>query len=192
MILATLKKSLLGRAEDWAKAAGASLPADAPLTAPPPKMKADLCLPWPLAMARTARRPPLELARSLAEAVRGLPELESAEASPPGFVNLVLRNSGLCANAKAVTLAPAAYGRDELGPARRCIIEFVSANPTGPLHLASGRGATLGDCLVRILRRLGREVHAECYINDAGKQVGRLGLSLHARRRGQEPPEDGY
>ena len=63
-----------------------------PLPAPPPKMQADLCLPWPLAMAKAARRPPLELARSLAESLAGLAEVESAVASPPGFVNLKLRN----------------------------------------------------------------------------------------------------
>jgi len=192
MILAALRKSLAARAQDWAQAAGAALPAELTLTIPPPKMRADLCLPWPLAMAKAARRPPLELAQSLAESLGGLVEIESAVASPPGFVNLKLRNSVLCANLKAVTLSPAAYGRDEGGPARKVIVEFVSANPTGPLHLASGRGATLGDCLVRILRRLGRQASSEFYVNDAGKQVERLGLSLYARRHGQEPPEKGY
>jgi len=192
MILAALRKSLATRAQDWAKAASAQLPADLPLTIPPPKMQADLCLPWPLAMAKAARKPPLELAQSLAESLDGLAEVESAAPSPPGFVNLKLRNSVLCANLKAVTLSPGAYGRDEGGPARKVLIEFVSANPTGPLHLASGRGATLGDSLARILRRLGRQASSEYYINDAGNQVERLGLSLHARRHGQEPPEQGY
>jgi len=192
MILASLKKSLIIRAEAWAKDAGIQLPADLPLAAPPPHLKCDISLPWPLAMARCAKRPPLELARSLAQACASLPEVESSEPSPPGFVNIRLRNSGLCANLKAVTINPDDYGRDPDGPARKVVIEFVSANPTGPLHLASGRGATLGDCLVRVLRRLGREVSSEYYVNDAGKQVGRLGLSLHARRHGQEPPEKGY
>jgi len=192
MILAALRRSLGARAQAWAKTAGAELPKELPLTVPPPKLHADLCLPWPLAMAKAARQPPLELARTLAESLGGMVEVESAEPSPPGFVNLKLRNSVLCANLKAVTLNPSGYGRDEGGPARKVLIEFVSANPTGPLHLASGRGATLGDCLVRILRRLGRQARAEYYVNDAGKQVERLGLSLHARRHGQEPPEQGY
>jgi arginyl-tRNA synthetase len=192
MILAALKKSLLARAGAWAKAAGVQLPAELPLSVPPPKMQADLCLPWPLAMAKAARQPPLELAKSLAESLGGLVEVESAVPSPPGFVNLTLRNSVLCANLKAVTLSPETYGRDEGGTARKVLIEFVSANPTGPLHLASGRGATLGDSLARILRRLGRQASSEYYVNDAGNQVERLGLSLHARRHGQEPPEQGY
>lgn len=192
MILAALKKSLLAHAEPWAKAAGIALPPDLPLTVPPPKMQADLCLPWPLALAKAARQAPLALAQSLADRLVGLVEVESAAVSPPGFVNLKLRNSALCANLKAVTLSPEAYGRDPDGPTRQVIIEFVSANPTGPLHLASGRGATLGDSLARILRRLGRRVHTEFYVNDAGKQVERLGLSLQARRLGQEPPEKGY
>ncbi|MDD5628320.1 MAG: arginine--tRNA ligase [Elusimicrobia bacterium] len=192
MILAELRESLGARARDWAKAAGAPLPADLPITVPPPKMQADLCLPWPLAMAKAARKPPLELAESLARSLTGLIVLEDARPSPPGFVNLRLSNSALCANLKAVTLSPQDYGRDKGGPARQVLIEFVSANPTGPLHLASGRGATLGDCLVRILRRLGRQASSEYYVNDAGNQVERLGLSLHARRHGQEPPEKGY
>ena len=192
MILAALRRSLASRAGDWAKAAGAELPKDLPITVPPPKMQADLCLPWPLSMAKAAHKPPLELAKSLAETLGGLVEVESAVASPPGFVNLKLRNSVLCANLKAVTLSPGTYGKDEGGPARKVLIEFVSANPTGPLHLASGRGATLGDSLVRILRRLGRQASSEFYVNDAGNQVERLGLSLHARRHGAEPPEKGY
>ncbi|MBI5240438.1 MAG: arginine--tRNA ligase [Elusimicrobia bacterium] len=192
MLLAALRKSLASRAGDWAKAAGAELPKDLPLTIPPLKMQADICLPWPLAMAKAARKPPLELAKSLAESLHGLIEVESAQPSPPGFVNLKLNNSALCANLKAVTLSPQTYGRDEGGPARKVLIEFVSANPTGPLHLASGRGATLGDSLVRILNRLGRQASSEYYVNDAGNQVERLGLSLHARRHGQEPPEKGY
>jgi arginyl-tRNA synthetase len=196
MILAALRKSLASRAQDWAKAAGIELPKDLPLTIPPAKMQADLCLPWPLAMAKAARRPPLGLAQSLAESIGASSELavhvESALPSPPGFINIKLRNSALCANLKAVTLSPGTYGRDEAGPARKVLVEFVSANPTGPLHLASGRGATLGDSLVRILRRLGREASSEFYVNDAGNQVERLGLSLHARRHDQEPPEKGY
>ncbi len=192
MMLAALKESLATRARGWAETAGAALPADLPLTPPPAKMRADLCLPWPLALAKAARKPPLELAKSLAAAVGGLADIESAEPSAPGFVNLRLRNAALCANLKTVTSDPARYGRDEHGPARKVLVEFVSANPTGPLHLASGRGATLGDSLVRILRRLGRQAAAEFYVNDAGKQVERLGLSLHARRHGQEPPEGGY
>ncbi|MFA6003422.1 MAG: arginine--tRNA ligase, partial [Elusimicrobiota bacterium] len=192
MILAAIKKSLTAKAEGWAKSAGVQLPAELQMTAPPAHLKTDLCLPGPLAMAKTAKRPPMELAKGLAEACAGLPEVESAQASAPGFVNIKLRNSALCANLKAITLDPKIYGRDEGAAPRKILIEFVSANPTGPLHLASGRGATLGDCLVRIFRRLGRDASAEFYVNDAGKQVGRLGQSLHARRHGNEPPEDGY
>ncbi len=192
MMLAALKESLATRARGWAETAGAALPADLPLTVPPPKLQADLCLPWPLAMAKAARKPPLELAKSLAESLGGLAELESASASPPGFVNLKLSRAALNGNLVKIVSNPTDYGQDSAGPARAVLIEFVSANPTGPLHLASGRGATLGDSLVRILRRLGRKAAAEYYVNDAGRQVERLGLSLYARRRGQEPPEDGY
>ncbi len=192
MILAALKKSLLARAEPWAKAAGLSLPVDPPIAAPPSGIKADLCLPWPLALAKAAKRPPLAIAQELAEKFTGMVEIDEATASPPGFVNLRLSTAALVANLKAITIAPASYGKDSSVSKKKILIEFVSANPTGPLHLASGRGASLGDSLVRILKRLGRDVAAEYYVNDAGKQVTRLGLSLHARRHGLQPPEDGY
>jgi arginyl-tRNA synthetase len=197
MIVARLRRTLAAKAADWAKAEGLALPAALPMAPAPPHVKADLSLPWPLAVAKSAKRNPLELAKSLAAALSADPEIESATASPPGFVNVTVRGSALAANLKAITLSPKLYGKEEGGITKKTIIEFVSANPTGPLHMASGRGATLGDSLVRIMRRLGRTVAAEYYVNDGGDRTILLGESILARYKqsqGQEAqvPEKGY
>jgi arginyl-tRNA synthetase len=197
MIIARLRRDLIRKADAWAKTQGLTLPDALPLAPAPPHVKADISLPWPLALAKTAKKNPLELAKSLALALSEIPEVESAMPSPPGFVNLVLRNTALVANLKAITLSPQAYGREDEGTKAKTLIEFVSANPTGPLHMASGRGATLGDSLVRILRRLGRTVAAEYYVNDGGDRVILLGESILARYKqslGEDAkvPEKGY
>lgn len=197
MIVARLRQTLAVRAAAWAKAQAVTLPDALPLVPAPPHVKADLSLPWPLAIAKAAKRNPLDLAKSLAEALAEVPEVETATASAPGFVNLLIRNSALVANLKAITLAPQVYGAEENGTKAKTLIEFVSANPTGPLHMASGRGATLGDSLVRILRRLGRTVAAEYYVNDGGDRVLLLGESILARykqSKGEDAkvPEKGY
>ncbi len=197
MILSRLRRTLTSKASEWAKSQGLTLPDGLPVAPAPAHVQADFSLPWPLALAKAAKKNPLELAKSLAAALAELPEIESAQASPPGFVNLRLRNTALVANLKAITLAPKLYGKEENGAAKKTIIEFVSANPTGPLHMASGRGATLGDSLVRIMRRLGRAVAAEYYVNDGGDRVILLGESILARYRqskGEDAnvPEKGY
>jgi len=188
---------LAAKAREWAASSRLSLPEVLAISPAPPHVKADLSLPWPLAAAKAAKRNPLELAKSLAEALAALPEIESAAPAPPGFVNLVVKNTALCANLKAVTLSPATYGQDQDGPKTKVLVEFVSANPTGPLHMASGRGATLGDSLVRIMKRLGRQASAEYYVNDGGDRVVLLGESILARykqSKGEEAqvPEKGY
>lgn len=181
MIVARLRRTLAAKAREWAASQGIGLPESLPVSAAPPHVGADVSLPWPLAAAKAAKRNPLELAESLAKALSALPDIESARSAPPGFVNLVVKKTALCANLKAVTLDPRGYGREENGTTRKTLIEFVSANPTGPLHMASGRGAVLGDSLVRIMRRLGRNVAAEYYVNDSGGRVELLGASARAR-----------
>jgi arginyl-tRNA synthetase len=197
MIIAALRRKLVAAAKEWAAAQALALPETLAVAAPPPHVKADLSLPWPLAAAKMAKKNPIELAKSLSEALAKVPEVESATPSPPGFVNVVIRQSAMVGNLKAITLAPGVYGKDEGGPATKVLIEFVSANPTGPLHMASGRGATLGDSLVRIMKRLGRKAAAEYYVNDGGDRVILLGESILARYKqslGQEAavPEKGY
>jgi arginyl-tRNA synthetase len=192
MIIAAVRQKLVVEARRWAAAQGLTLPETLVVSAAPPHAKADLALPWALAAAKAAKKNPLELAKSLAEALSKVAEVEAAQAAPPGFVNVVLRQTALCGNLKAITLAPGDYGQDKEGPKTRVLIEFVSANPTGPLHMASGRGATLGDSLVRIMKRLGREAKAEYYVNDGGDRVTLLGQSIMARYKNEPVPEKGY
>jgi len=138
---------------------------------------------------------PRDVAGRLAEQLGGgLGEeaVERVEVAGPGFLNLFLGDrwyreamAGLAAAGEGLAVAPAA-------PSERILVEFVSANPTGPLHVGGGRHAAYGDSLVRLLEAVGHEVQREFYVNDAGGQIERFAASIAARMRGEEPPEDGY
>jgi len=138
--------------------------------------------------------------RAVAERLRGelegdpglAPELERIEIAGPGFVNFFLADSWYLR-----ALGDLLSAGDEVGPSptespERVLVEFVSANPTGPIHVGTGRNAAYGDSLARLLQAAGHEVEREYYVNDAGSQIGRFADSLAARMRGEEPPEDGY
>ena len=157
------------------------------LAAPPPHIKADASIAWPIAGAKLLKKPPLKIAEELKAALGGAVE---AETVPPGFVNVKFTGAFLFAALKDLE-KPGSLHRPEFA-GEKINLEFVSANPTGPMHLASGRGATLGDSLARIWKELGAEVATEFYVNNVGRQVEKLGLSLKARLEGKEPPEDGY
>ena len=157
------------------------------LAAPPPHIKADASIAWPIAGAKLLKKPPLKIAEELAAALGG--EVE-AGVVPPGFVNLKFTPAFLFAALRDLE-KPGSLRRQEYA-GEKINLEFVSANPTGPMHLASGRGATLGDSLARILRTLGAEVSTEFYVNNVGRQVELLGLSLKARFENKELPADGY
>ncbi len=158
------------------------------LAAPPPHIKnADISIAWPIAGAKLLRKPPLRIAEEFAAALA--PAYE-AQAVAPGFVNLKLKDAQLLESAAELG-APGHYERPDF-KGQKINLEFVSANPTGPMHLASGRGATLGDSLARIMRLLGAELATEFYVNNVGRQVELLGQSLKARLEGKEPPEGGY
>jgi arginyl-tRNA synthetase len=120
------------------------------------------------------------------------PDLERIEVAGPGFVNFFLADSWYLRALGALGAAD-----EDLGPApteapEKVLVEFVSANPTGPIHVGTGRHAAYGDSVVRLLEAAGHEVNREYYVNDAGSQIGRFADSIAARMRGEEPPEDGY
>ncbi|HET9154178.1 MAG TPA: arginine--tRNA ligase [Solirubrobacterales bacterium] len=120
------------------------------------------------------------------------PKLERIEVAGPGFVNFFLADSWYLQ-----ALGDLLEAEEELGPAptpspEKILVEFVSANPTGPLHVGGGRHAAYGDSLSRLLEAVGHEVEREYYVNDAGGQITRLADSIAARMNGEEPPEDGY
>ncbi|MCX5792852.1 MAG: arginine--tRNA ligase [Elusimicrobia bacterium] len=157
------------------------------LAAPPPHIDADVSIAWPIAAAKLLRKPPLKIAEELAAALSA--DFE-AKPVPPGFVNLKFRDAFLFEALKELE-KPDCFAQPPF-KGEKINLEFVSANPTGPMHLASGRGATLGDSLARIFRALGAEVATEFYVNNVGNQVELLGRSLKARCEGVEPPENGY
>ena len=143
-------------------------------------------------LAPVLGEPPRAVAERLGSALQARlgGGVEKVEVAGPGFLNVFLADAWYLAAVDAVLAAGDDFGRGSEG--KRVQVEFVSANPTGPLTAASGRHAAFGDALARILELAGNEVQREYYFNDSGGQVQRLGASILARARGEEPPEDGY
>jgi arginyl-tRNA synthetase len=151
-----------------------------------------------LKLARPYRRPPLEIARTLADSLRTTrarddettePLFRSVEVAAPGFVNLVLADEVVAESVAEVLRAGPAYGRVQAALPQGFDVEFVSANPTGPLHVGNARGAFVGDFLCRILDAAGHAVTREYYFNDSGNQVRELGESIRRAHAG-EPLDD--
>jgi arginyl-tRNA synthetase len=181
------------------RAAGA-LPADekakVELSRPARPEHGDFATNLPLALARLAKMPPRALAAQLIAALPPSDLVEQAEVAGPGFINFHLSAGWLGSTLKDIAAAGDAYGR-AAAQNERVQIEFVSANPTGPLHVGSGRNAAYGDALARLMKAAGYEVQTEYYVNDAGKQMERFSASLYARYlqalgRDIQVPEDGY
>src|SRR5205085_9609679 len=119
-------------------------------------------------------------------------QLARFEVAGPGFLNLFLSDAWHRRALDLVLAAGERFGAEQVTAPERILIEFVSANPTGPLVAASGRHAAYGDALARILEHHGHSVDREYYFNDAGNQIRLLGASVQARARGEEVPEGGY
>ncbi len=134
-----------------------------------------------LVVAKAARQAPPKLAAALAEKLAALPEVESAAPAGPGFVNLRLREDFLRAQLPVILTAGESYGDGSVGAGRRVDVEYVSANPTGPMHVGHCRGAVVGDALANLLRKAGWDVTKEYYINDAGAQVLALAYAAYWR-----------
>lgn len=144
------------------------------------------------------RIPPRELGEAIVSALPAGGDLvERAEIAGPGFMNFFVRREKWVQALGEVLLLDGRYGRSDVGGGRKVQVEFVSANPTGPLHVGHGRGAAVGDILSSILAATGYAVEKEFYVNDAGRQIEMLALSVLARCRelqgmGEDFPEDGY
>ncbi len=145
-----------------------------------------------LQLAGARRKPPREIAAEIAEAAAGLEAVERAEVAGPGFVNLFLRDEWFVAALGEILEDAEGYGAGAVEPRERVQVEMVSANPTGPLHVAHGRNGAYGDAVARLFRLAGHQVEREYYYNDSGGQMERFRASVDAARRGEEPPEDGY
>jgi len=159
------------------------LPADilARVQVEPPRDAAhgDMATNAALVIAKPARLPPAKIAAALVEKLGALPIVEAAEAAGPGFVNLRLRESYLAGQIALLLGVGEAYGDSAIGAGRRVNVEYVSANPTGPMHVGHCRGAVVGDALANLLAKAGFAVTKEYYVNDAGAQVAALGRPIH-------------
>jgi arginyl-tRNA synthetase len=162
----------------------------------PPKARehGDWSSPVALSLAKIARAAPLEIAGQVRDALNAarVPHLERVEVAPPGFVNLYLAPTWLHDVLKIVVKEGDRFGTSDVLQDRRINLEFVSVNPTGPLHAGGGRWIAVGDSLANLLAAQGAEVHREYYLNDAGNQLNTFRDSLFARYQGAAPPEDGY
>ena len=152
-------------------------------------------------LAKPAKRNPRELAQEICDALIDNPEaqniLATAEIAGPGFINFRLKPETLWAVIDKIAAEKEQYGHSKGQAGQKVMVEFVSANPTGPLHVGHARQAALGDCICRLFAANGAEVHREFYYNDAGNQINALALSVQARAQGVDPddanyPEDGY
>ena len=143
-------------------------------------------------LAKPAGRPPREVAMILADRLAGVPGIKSVDVAGPGFLNIILDAASAGELARSIVEAGAGYGHGDLLAGQRLNLEFVSANPTGPMHLGGTRWAAVGDSLARILSALGAEVTREYYFNDHGAQIDRFARSLLAAAQGEPTPEDGY
>ena len=143
-------------------------------------------------VAKASGLSPRELAEALAAELRGTPGIASVEIAGPGFLNIRLEPAAAGELARVVVTRGEEYGRSAGLVGQRLNLEFVSANPTGPIHIGAVRWAAVGDALSRLLRADGAEVSTEYYFNDAGAQIDRFARSLLAAARGEPAPSDGY
>ncbi len=168
------------------------VPASVRIERPKVKEHGDYATNVAMQLAKQAGRPPREIAELLAARLAATPGIAAAEVAGPGFLNIRVDAGAQGALAADIVEAGAAYGGSDALAGVKVNLEFVSANPTGPVTLASTRWAAVGDTLARIFEAVGAEVTREYYFNDHGAQIDRFARSLLARGRGEEVPEDGY
>lgn len=157
----------------------------------------DLATNLAMVLAKHAKMSPRDLAARILLAVPENAIVEKTDIAGPGFINFFITQASNTQAVNDIFAAGRRYGYTDIGQGKRVQVEFVSANPTGPLHVGHGRGAAIGDALCRLLKATGWHVHSEFYYNDAGQQITNLALSVQARALGLTPddaewPEDGY
>ncbi|HEY0505120.1 MAG TPA: arginine--tRNA ligase [Lysobacter sp.] len=197
---ATLR-ALVAQAIDALRAAG-TLPADLAtpdfvIERPKSLAQGDFSTNAAMLLAKPAKSNPRAIAQALVDALPATTDLAGVEIAGPGFINFHIDEAAWRGQVGQVLEQGAAYGRNDSGQGRRAGVEYVSANPTGPLHVGHGRAAVIGDCIARVLDANGWSVAREFYYNDAGAQINNLAISVQARAQGKGPehpdwPEDGY
>lgn len=161
------------------------------------KSHGDLASNVAMMLAKAAGKPPRDIAQLIINALPQSDQVSKAEIAGPGFINFFLNEAATASVVTEILAKGHQFGECNEGKGRKVQVEFVSANPTGPLHVGHGRGAAVGDSLCRLLAATGWDVTAEFYYNDAGQQISNLATSVQARCKGLGPdheswPEDGY
>lgn len=194
-------RDLIDRAIAALREAG-TLPADLPtpdfvIERPKDRSHGDFSTNAAMLLAKPAKSNPRALAQHLVDAIERGDDIASVEIAGPGFLNFRLSPAAWGRQLAQVHAQGAAYGRNDSGSGRTAGVEYVSANPTGPLHVGHGRAGAIGDCIARVLEANGWRVRREFYYNDAGVQINNLALSTQARAKGLKPgdpdwPADAY
>jgi len=198
-----MKKELVKVIEDSLKALGLETIPSIEAEVPPNDSMGDLATPVAMSIAALLKKSPRKIAEELVNSIKdlsaqaGKSAFEKIDIAGPGFINFTFSKEYLYSEIKKLIEYKSGFLREDIGKGRRVQIEFISANPTGPLHLGHGRGGATGEALSNLLKAAGYNVEREYYINDAGKQVKLLGLSVFARYQqllGIEYPfpEEGY
>ena len=174
-----------------------SIPDDILIERPKQASHGDYACNLAMQLAKPLRKSPRDIAQALIAALPASQMVEKVEIAGAGFINVFITTAAKQSVVRGVLQAGADYGRSQMGANRKLQVEFVSANPTGPLHVGHGRGAAVGDCLCRVLQTAGWDVTREFYYNDAGAQIDNLTRSVQLRCKGVTPddpswPEDGY
>ncbi len=169
------------------------------LETPKDKQHGDFACNIAMVLAKELRMAPRQIADAIVSKIGTNPDIAKTEVAGAGFINFYLTSNWLYETMEAVEIQGENYGKIDYGKGKKVMVEFVSANPTGPMHMGNARGGALGDCLASVLEYAGYEVTREFYINDAGNQIEKFGNSLNARYIQQlkgedaiEFPEDGY
>jgi arginyl-tRNA synthetase len=185
-------EALSALVDDGVLALGGALPPEVKVERPKLREHGDYSTNVALQLAKQVGRPPRELAALLAAQLAAAPGVASVEVAGPGFLNVRVAAAAQGVVAGSVLAGGDAYGSSDALTGQRINLEFISANPTGPLHLGHTRWAALGDAIGRVLSAAGADVTREFYINDRGAQMDKFGASLEASAAGRPVPEDGY
>lgn len=191
-----MKKKLHDIIERAVKQFGISLP-EIVIELPKDESFGDLATPAAMSLSKVLKKPPREIAEDIVNAIAEKDIFEKIEIAGPGFINFTFSKQYIYSELKSLINDRSGFLRADIGKGKRIQIEFVSANPTGPLHLGHGRGAAVGAALSNLLSAAGYKVEKEFYVNDAGRQVKLLGLSVFARYNqllgiDYPSPDDGY
>jgi len=185
-------KGAISRGELPAELASSSAVGNIVLERPKNRDHGDYATSIALALAKPTGKSPRDVAEIVQRGLQGNPEIERIEIAGPGFINITLAKASQGAVVNSILNEKENYGRVSILSGKKINLEFISANPTGPLHLGHTRWAAVGDALASVLAAGGAEVTREFYINDRGTQMDLFGASLRAAARGEARPEEGY